>query len=76
MIIPYTTLYGGRVAMGDIDGDSASDLVTGAGRDPLADSTVRTYAHDGSQLTQISTEFVAFPATTFGVNVSAGLMGY
>ena len=52
------------------------NLLASAGRDPAADSTVRPFVYDGSQLLAWPAQFEAIPGTSHGVNVATGSMGY
>ena len=75
-VTPYPSIYyGGRVGSGDPSGDGASDLITGAGRDPAADATVNAYGYDGANLAPLSPTFDPFPGQTYGVNVAGGNLG-
>ena len=77
VVTPYaTTFYGGRVGLGDVDGDGSADLLTGAGRDMAADATVYAYGYVASTLTLTSSSFNPFPTSFYGVNVAAGDLGY
>ena len=75
-VTPFTTLYGGRVGVGDVTQDSNEDLLVGAGRDPAANSRVRAYAYDGAGLSALPPDFVAFGSANYGVNVASGGLGY
>ena len=74
-VTPFTTSYGGRVGLGELTDASRHSMLTGAGRDPAADSTVRGYDYQGGALQALPASFQAFPGTMYGVNVSAGPMG-
>ena len=73
---PFASSYGGRVGLGDITADGVEDLLSGAGRDPSADSSVLTSSYDGVGLNTVSSVFVPFGSDTYGVNVVAGDLGY
>ena len=73
---PYPTLFGGRVGRGDLTGDGRDELVTGAGPDPTADSTVKAYAYDGGDLNKLAGDFVPFASDLYGVNATAATLGY
>ncbi|MFN7972184.1 MAG: Ig domain-containing protein [Acidobacteriota bacterium] len=76
-VVAYTTTtYGGRVGAGDVSQDGQDDLVTGAGRDPAADATVKAYDYTGSALTPLSSTFNPFAGATYGVNATGALLGY
>ncbi|MFN7971220.1 MAG: M14 family zinc carboxypeptidase [Acidobacteriota bacterium] len=70
---PYTSLYGGRAGLGDVDLDARADLVAAPGRDPAAQANAITFGYDGTALIQI----VAFSpfTTTYGANVATGALG-
>lgn len=51
------------------------DLLTGAGRDPAAMSTVFAYEYVAGSLNQLAATFTPF-ATTYGVNVEGGELGF
>ena len=75
-VTPFTTLYGGRVGLGELTGDGSWDLVCGAGLDPTATSEVRAYDYDGAALAALAgTPFTPF-GSSFGVNVGAGGLFY
>ena len=82
-VTPYVTLYGGRVALGEISGMGRDALVTGPGPDPVAGADVRAYDYDGSALNLVGS-FMSFLtgdsasslATTYGVTVSVGELSY
>jgi hypothetical protein len=75
VLLPVTTMYGGRLGTGDIDGDASTDLITGAGPDPAAASTVRRYGYRGSSLVLVPGSFDPFPVG-YGVNVAGAPLGY
>ncbi|MFN7974250.1 MAG: kelch repeat-containing protein [Acidobacteriota bacterium] len=70
-VVPFATLYGGRVGLGDVSpGLSMRDeLLAGAGRDPAATSTVHAFDYVGGALHPIAATFAPFPPG-FGVNVA------
>ena len=74
--VVFPSHYGGRVGAGDVGANRAADLLAGPGPDPTAVSTVKSYWYTGASLAQIPISFVAFPGTLYGVNPSAGLLGY
>ena len=67
--LPIATSYGGRFGLGDMTPDGGDDLLAGAGRDPAADSTVRTYDYTGTALVLRPGSFQPFGAG-YGVNVA------
>lgn len=74
---PYPSLYGGRIELGGLSPatpDRRAALITGAGPDPTADSTVLAFVYDGSALTSVSTSFVPFTGG-YGVNPATGPLG-
>ncbi|MFN7972844.1 MAG: hypothetical protein U0166_10925 [Acidobacteriota bacterium] len=73
---PFTTLYGGRLGTGDVANTARDQLLCGAGRDPAADSTVAGYGYDGGALNPLTPIPAPFGASTCGVNVAAGGLGY
>ena len=75
-VTPLSTLYGGRVGLGDIEADGALDLLAGAGRDPGADATVLAFGYAAGSFSSIpGTPFLPFGGL-YGVNVTAGALGY
>ncbi|MFN7972696.1 MAG: Ig domain-containing protein [Acidobacteriota bacterium] len=74
-VTPFATYYGGRVGSGDVDGNSDVELLTGAGRDPVATSTVLSFAYSGSALVPAGASFTPFPGG-YGVNASSAALGY
>ncbi|MFN7975003.1 MAG: glycoside hydrolase family 9 protein [Acidobacteriota bacterium] len=72
---PFGTYYGARLGLADVASTAEEDLCAGAGRDPAATSTFRVYTYDGTSLTA-GLSFVAFSATSYGVNVGGGNYGY
>lgn len=72
----FTTLYGARVGLADVESSGSWDLLAGRGRDPSADSEVRAYRYVGG-LTLAGTPFVPFTAAGYGhgVNVCGGALG-
>ncbi|MFN7975026.1 MAG: hypothetical protein U0166_22185 [Acidobacteriota bacterium] len=74
-IIPYATLYGGRIGLGDLSLDGTADLLCGPGRDPAATASVRAYAYSGNMLiARAGTPFTPFSGR-HGVNVAGGTLG-
>ncbi len=75
-ITPFTTLYGGRVGIGDVENDGSADLLGGPGRDPAASAEIRSWSYSASTLTPLpGTPFTAFPGG-YGVNIATGSLGY
>ncbi len=72
--IPPNTTYGGRIGTGDITGDTRSELLAAAGRDPNADATIYPYEFTGGLGALAS--FNAFPGATYGVNPAGAALGY
>ncbi|MFN7974026.1 MAG: kelch repeat-containing protein [Acidobacteriota bacterium] len=75
-VTPITTSYGGRVGAGDVSHVGRDQLLTGAGRDPVADSTVRAYDYASAVLAPLSPISSPFGVSTYGVNVAGGGLGY
>ncbi|MFN7976308.1 MAG: Ig domain-containing protein [Acidobacteriota bacterium] len=75
-VTPFPTTYGGRLGGGDVSADGREDLVAGAGRDPSADATVRSFSYQGGGLVPIPNPFLAFPTALYGVNVSTAALSY
>ena len=81
-VTPYPTLYGGRVALGDIDHSNFRhhqgklEVVTGAGPDPAADSAMKAFVYDGASLAQLPVLALPFGTAGYGVSVAAGQLGY
>ncbi|MFN7973128.1 MAG: Ig domain-containing protein [Acidobacteriota bacterium] len=74
---PFTTLFGGRLGLGDVNTTGNWELLAGAGRDATANSTVLTYTYVGTTLTQINAPgFIPFGTDMYGVNLSAGQLGF
>jgi len=73
-VTAYLTHYGGRVGAGDINDDLRDELLTGAGRDLLADSTVKAFRYDGAKQVLVHS-FVPFGTATYGVNTAGGSLG-
>ncbi len=64
--------YGATVFAGaDLDGDGWNEMVVGCGPDPSADTMVKVFTYDGSQVTEWFW-LEAFPGMTQGTNVAAG----
>lgn len=74
-VIAHTTMYGGRVGLGDLNSDGAWDLLAGEGRSPSAASMLNSYEYNGSALT-LGLSFDVFPGTSFGVNPAGARLGY
>ena len=75
-VTPFGSLYGGRLGGGEITGSGASELLTGAGPDPAAPSTVISFIYTGSLLSQLPNQFTPYASDTYGVNMQGASMGY
>jgi hypothetical protein len=71
---PFSSLYGGRVALADLTGDLACDLIAAPGRDPSAAARVISYSFRAGSLQSIA-DFAPF-TSMYGVNVAGGPLGY
>ena len=71
--IVHGSLYGGRVALGDLDPDGRAELVTGAGPDPAAGTIVVDLDYDGAQLLTRPGSFDPFGGN-YGVNVATSVL--
>jgi hypothetical protein len=56
--------------------DGAADLVSGAGPDPAADTTVRVHDYQAGTLTPSPVSFPAFPGLTHGVGPGPADLGH
>jgi len=65
-LVALTTRYGANVAVGDVDGDGAAEIIVGAGDGPNNPATVRIFRADKT----LAAEFVPF-TTKHGVRVVA-----
>jgi hypothetical protein len=65
-LVALATRFGANVAVGDIDGDGAAELIVGAGDGAANPATVRVFKNDKTQVL----EFVPF-GTLNGVRVTA-----
>lgn len=75
VVTAFPTLYGARVALGDLRARGRADLVAGAGPDPTADATVRIYGYAAGALEELpGSGFLPF-ASRFGVTVGTGALG-
>jgi hypothetical protein len=64
--------FGANVFAGaDLNSDGRAELVTGRGPDPDADTEVKVFQYDGSQVTELFS-LEAFTDMTHGANVAAG----
>ena len=68
-----TTYFGARVGLSDLDEDGDEEVFVGAGPDPAAGSTVRTY-DSGRYL--LPNAFEAFEAYAYGVSATGAALGY
>jgi hypothetical protein len=75
-VVGFPSGYGGRVALGDLTGDTVADLLGGAGRDPAASSTARAWQYTGATLGPLPAPVLPFAGDLYGVNVGAGAFGY
>jgi hypothetical protein len=66
--------WGVNVAAGDLDGDGADEIITGAGPGPVCGPHVRGWSYDGSStvtaLAHVS--FLAYGTPKWGINVASG----
>gem|GEM_PF-1594949 len=61
--------YGARIATGDVNGDSISEIITGVGPGPVSHPpNVRVFLFNGKKLAG----FIAYGMNRYGVNVAAG----
>ena len=74
-VTTFASRYGGRVALSDLDGGGAADLLAGAGPDPASDSRVESYAWDGAALNPNAATFVPFSGT-YGVNLAGAALSW
>ncbi|MFN7974924.1 MAG: hypothetical protein U0166_21660 [Acidobacteriota bacterium] len=72
--LPGNAQYGGRVALGDVDGDRIADLVAGGGPDPAAGSTIRSFSYWKQSMTPLLA-FDPFASSVYGVNVGTSALG-
>ena len=75
-VTPFTTKYGGQVALADVSGDGPADLVGAPGRDPAASAQLAVYGYSGTSLTPLPVTISPFPGSAYGVNVAGGALGY
>ena len=75
-LTPWTSLYGGTLALGDLDSSWLADLLIAEGPDPAGGSAVEAYAYDGSSLTTMGISIAQFPGAAYGTNLGAGRLGY
>ena len=67
--------YGGRLGLADVAPDGRADLLTAAGPDPSADSSITGFEYDGTTLLPRPVSFEAFPGDAFGANPTGGELG-
>ena len=73
---PFSTLWGGRVGVHDINADGADDLLAGAGPDPSADDSTLAYELSPTGLQGIAGGGFRPFGSSYGVNVSGAFLGY
>ncbi|TAN45589.1 MAG: 6-bladed beta-propeller [Nitrospirae bacterium] len=64
----FSSKYGAKVAMGDVDGDGSGDVVVGSGAGPDIHAAVKVFKYNGSLLASIG----PIADTAYGANVAAG----
>ena len=76
-VTAFATLYGGRVAGGDLlpGISSRAELVTAPGPDPAAAASVESWGYLGGGLLAVPPSFLAFPGG-YGANVAVVRAGY
>ncbi|MFN7975170.1 MAG: hypothetical protein U0166_22935, partial [Acidobacteriota bacterium] len=70
-VTPYTTTYGGCLAIGNVQSGRGKELITGAGPDPVAPSIAAAFHYSGTTLRPVSSAFAAFPQGSYGVRVGS-----
>ncbi|MBF0327653.1 MAG: VCBS repeat-containing protein [Nitrospirae bacterium] len=64
----FSSKYGAKVAMGDVDGDGSSEIVVGSGAGSDIDAAVKVFKYNGSLMASIG----AIANTSYGANVAVG----
>ncbi|MFN7975354.1 MAG: hypothetical protein U0166_23875 [Acidobacteriota bacterium] len=74
--VPFTTTYGCYVSAGDMGTVFSEEIVCGAGPDPAAPSSVKTFTWSGSSVALMAGgSFTAFPVGA-GATVGTGDFGF
>ena len=75
-VTPFTSNYGARAALGDLDGDATDELAAAPGEDPAAAAALISYDYDGTTLTPIAAGTFAPWSSAYGAIVATGPFGY
>ncbi|MFN7975493.1 MAG: PKD domain-containing protein [Acidobacteriota bacterium] len=75
-VVPFTSLYGLRVACGDVDGDGTGELASGPGEDPTAAAAIASFDYAGGSITPIGPGTFSPFTSAYGAVVASGVFGY